>query len=117
VQDKHGSCDRPTKQDFTVAANAFVGQDTMSTLLDPLGDVQTAARPKEARAEAEKGFINAKVAADWAAVKHVKEEAAECRGHDNEEQRITGLKALSDDDAAVVETESVIACELLKGWM
>jgi hypothetical protein len=85
VEDKHGSSDRPTEKDFAVATDALVGKDAVGTFLDPLGDIRTAAGPEEAHANTEECFVDTKVAANGAAMKDVKEQAAKQGGHNNEE--------------------------------
>ena len=76
MQDEHGSGDRPAEEDFTVAADAFVGEETMGAFFNPVDDVLAATRPKESHANPEECLVNAEVAADRATMENVEDKAA-----------------------------------------
>ena len=115
MQDEHGSCYRPAEEDFAVTADALVGEDAMGALFNPVDNILAAARPEEAHANPEERFVDAEVTADRAAMEDVEDEAAQRGGHDDEQKRSAGLQALANDDAAMVDAEVVVACELLEG--
>jgi hypothetical protein len=117
VQDEHRGGDRPAEKDLAVATDFLVGEDAMSTFFDPINNILATAWPEEAHPNTEQSLANAEVAADRAAVEHVEDKAAQGGGHDDKQKRSTGLKALTHDQAAMMDAEVVIASELLEGWV
>jgi hypothetical protein len=115
VQDKHGRGDGPAEENFAVSTDALVSEDAMGAFLDPVDNILATAGPKEAHADAKKGFVDAEMTTDRAAVKNIEDEATQGRWHDDEEERSAGLETLADDEAAMMNAEVVVARKLLEG--
>jgi hypothetical protein len=115
MKDEHGSCYRPAEKDFAVSTDALVGEDAMGAFFNPVDNILAAARPEESHANTEECFVDAEVTADRAAMEDVKDEVGQGGGHDDEQGRSVGLQALADNDAAMVDAEVIVACELLEG--
>jgi hypothetical protein len=115
VQDKHGRSDGPAEENFAVSTDALVSEDAMSAFLDPVDNILTTAGPKEAHADAKKGFVYAEMTSDRAAMEDIEDEATQGRWHDDKEERSAGLETLADDEAAMVDAEVVVARKLLEG--
>jgi hypothetical protein len=47
MEDKHGSSDRPTEEDVTVAADVLIGEDTVRIFLHPINDALAAKGQKK----------------------------------------------------------------------
>jgi hypothetical protein len=98
-------------------ANLFVGENAMSAFLDPINNFLTTTRPKEAHTNIEQSFVEAKMPTGGAAVKNVHDQRAEADRHNDQEQGVTRLQALADNEAPVVQAQIVVASKLLEGWM
>jgi hypothetical protein len=62
-------------------------------------------------------FSDAKMAANGTAMKHIKDEAAKRRRHNNEQKRSAGLETLADNKATMMNAEVVITCKLLESCL
>jgi hypothetical protein len=73
MQNKHGRSDGPTKEDFALTANTFVGKDAMCTFLNPINNILATTWPKEAHPNSEQCFVDTKVTTNGAAMKDFKD--------------------------------------------
>jgi hypothetical protein len=117
VEDEHRSGDGPAEEDFAVAANALIGENTMGALLDPVDNVLAATGPKETHANTEESFVNTEMTTDRAAMKNVEDETAQGERHDDEQERGARLEALANDKTAMMNAEIVVVSKLTEGWM
>lgn len=97
-----------------MTTDALISKDAMGAFLDPIDNILAASRPKEAHADTEQRFVDAKVATNRAAVKHVENQTAERGGHDNEQKRVARLEALTDNKSAMMDAQVVVASKLLE---
>ena len=90
MQIVEGAAKRPRETKFTIARNGTVGSKAMRALENPVGNVFTAVRPKEAETNAMERFVDAHVAGSWGGMVRGKDVTAE-RRRDNDQHKHLGI--------------------------
>jgi hypothetical protein len=90
MQYVEGAAKRPRENKFTIARNGTVGSKAMRALENPVGNVFTAVRPKEAETNAMERFVDAHVAGSWGGMVRGKDVTAE-RRRDNDQHKHLGI--------------------------
>ena len=114
MENKHLCSDGPAEKNFAVLTDALICEDAVHIFFDPIDHILPTARPEETHANPEESLINTKVTTNGAAMEHVEDKAAEGRRNNYKKQGSAGLQALTNNEAAMMNTQVDVLRKLLE---